>query len=167
MTQESIAPTPERIAKNRHWDQPEVDSKTNRKASRVVDDITFAWRHGKLEFAHFQAWEHFQRHWEGAQKHDVRVTDATGSPSEADDRMPPWQYHGFKMAEARSTLTPDQFLALELMTQGWGFREVGLNFSPYRSRQAAEPYALGMVHASLDTLAFLWSLKVRQKVPIR
>jgi len=162
---EALAPTPERIAKSRHWDTPGVDSATNRKAFKAVDDVTRAWRQGKLEFAQFQAWEYFQRHWEGALKHDVRVTDAAGDPSGADDRMPPWQYHGFKIAEARSTLTPDQFQALELMTQGWGFREVGLHFSPYKSRQAAEPFALGMVHASLDILAFLWSLKVRQKIP--
>lgn len=164
---ETCTPTRERLSKNEHWDTPEVDSATNRKAYKAVDDITRAWRQGKIEFAHFQAWEHFQRHWEGAMKHDVRVSDATGSPTGSDDRMPPWQFHGAKMAEARSTLTPVQFQQLELMAMGWGFREVGLNFSPYRSRQAAECYALGMVEASLDLLAFLWSLKLRQKVPIR
>lgn len=164
---EAIAPTRERLAKNEHWDQPEVDNQTNRKAHKVVDDITRAWRCGKLEFAHYQAWEMFNRHFEGSQKHDVRVTDTTGDPASASDRMPPWQYHGSKLAQARSALTPVQFQALELMCHGWGFREVGLNFSPYRTRQQAESYALGKIEAALDTLAYLWSLKLRQKIPIR
>lgn len=164
---EAISPTKERLAKSEHWDTPEVDSQTNRKAFKTVDDITRAWRTGKLEFAHFQSWELFQRHWEGSQKHDVRVSDTTADPAGSSDRMPPWQFHGAKIAQARSTLTPVQFQALELMVLGWGFREVGLNFSPYRTRQQAESYALGKVEAALDTLAYLWSLKLRQKIPIR
>jgi hypothetical protein len=164
---EALSPTKERLSKNDHWDTPEVDSATNRKAYKSVDDVTRAWRQGKLEFAHFQSWEHFVRHWEGAQKHDVRVSDTTGDPAGASDRMPPWQFHGAKLAQARSTLTPLQFQALELMCQGWGFREVGLNYSPYRTRQQAESYALGKIEGALDILAYLWSLKLRQKVPIR
>ena len=162
---EAIAPTKERLSKSEHWDRPEQDRANDRKAFKAVDDITRAWRSGKLEFAHFQAWEHFQRHWEGAQKHDVRVTDTTGDPSGSSDRMPPWQFHGMKLAQARSTLTPLQFQALELMVLGWGFREVGLNYSPYRTRQQAESYALGKIEAALDILSYLWALKLRQKVP--
>ena len=165
--EDTISPTPERLRQSPHWDTPEVDAKTNRRAYRVLDDVTRAWRAGKIEFAHFQAWEHFHRHWEGAQNHDVRVTDTTGDPMGCDDRMPAWQFHGSKLAQARSTLTPSQFQALELMCQGWGFGAIGRHFSPYKARQHADGYALGKIEAALDSLAYVWSLKLRQKVPIR
>ena len=163
---EALSPTKERLSKSRNWDTPEVDSATNRKAFKSVDDVTLAWRSGKLEFAHFQAWEKFVRSWEGVQGHDVRVTDATGEPSEASDKMPAWQFHGLKLSEAKSTLSPNQFQALELMVMGWGFREVGLNFSPFRTRQQADAYGLGMIEGALDLLAYLWQIKLRARVPI-
>ena len=97
-----LSPTKERLAKSRHWDRPETDQKTERKASRVIDDVTIAWRVGKIDFGQYQAWEKFVRSWEGVQGHDVRVTDTTGDPSEALDRMPAWQFHGFKLSEAKS-----------------------------------------------------------------
>jgi hypothetical protein len=159
---EAISPTRERLSKNEYWDTPETDTQTNRKAYKSVDDVTRAWRQGKLEFAHFKVWENFQRHFEGAQKHDVRVSDTTGDPSEASDRMPSWQWNGMKLAQARSDLVPSQFQALELMCMGWGFREVGLHFSPYRTRQQSEAYGLAMIEAALDRLAYLWQIKTRK-----
>ncbi len=163
---EALSPTKERIAKSRNWDHPEKSQNTDREASRVVDDVTKAWRDGDLEFSHYQAWEMFYRHWEGAQKHDVRVTDTTSDPSGSSERMPPWQFHGMKLAQARSALNPRQFQMLELMCMGWGFLEIGLHFSPrYKTRQQAMPYAFGKVEEALETLAFAWSLKLKEKIP--
>jgi hypothetical protein len=167
---EALSPTKERLSKSEHWDHPEVDSKTNRKASRVVDDITRAWRKGTLEFAHLQSWEGFYRHWQGVQKHDVRVSDFTNDPSwaaGASDRMPAWQFHGMKLAEARSAISSDEFQALELMCMGWGFLELGAHFGGYKTRQQAEPYARRMCQSALERLALEWGFKQRQKVPIR
>ena len=162
-----LSPTKERLAKSPHWDRPENNQQTERKATRNVDPVMMAWRKGSLEYAHLQAWERFQRHVEGVQGHDVRVTDATGEQSEASERMPAWQHHGMKLAEARTVLSSDQFQALELMVYGWGLREVGLNFSPYKGRNMPDAFALGFITPALDLLAILWAIKLRARVPIR
>ena len=50
---------------------------------------------------------------------------------------------------------------------GMNFRQIGFQFSAYRTRQQSEAYALAMVEAALERLALLWGLKQRQRVPIR
>jgi len=157
-----IGPTPERFRKSEYWDTPEVDSKTNRKAHRTLDDVTRAWRAGKIEFAHFQAWESFVRHYEGALRHDVRVSDTTGNGGDNLDRMPPWQWHGIKISQARDDLVPRQFQVMELLVLGWTFKQVGFQLSAYKSRQQAEAYALGVIEDALERLALLWGLKRRE-----
>ena len=164
---DAIGPTQERLRQSDHWDTPEVDAKTNRKAHRTIDDVTRAWRAGKLEFPHFQAWEHFVRHYEGSLRHDVRVTDTTSAGTETSDRMPPWQYHGMKLSQAREDLIPRQYQTLELLSIGWTFKQVGFQFSAYRSRQQAEAYALGIIEDALERLALLWGLKQRQQMQKR
>lgn len=167
MSTDAIGPTKERLAKSEHWDTPEIDAKTNRRAHKAVDDVTRAWRTGKLEFPHYQAWEKFNRHYEGALLHDVRVTDTTSVRSDNSDAMPPWQFHGEKIAEARADLVPRQFRILELLAEGWTFKRVGFQFGAYRSRQQSEAYALGVIEDALDRLALLWGLKQRQTTQIR
>lgn len=164
MTQEALAPTPERLRRS-HWDTPEVDSKTNRRAYKARDVFMELLRNGKIDGAQFQAIERFRRHLEGSEGHDVRVTDYLGEP--CDYRQPARTMHAIHIADARKELEPLEFMALErLCRESSTLVQVGFGLSGIANPDRARKVAVEAVQKALLKLSYFWGFK-RQEPPIR
>jgi hypothetical protein len=161
---EALAPTPERLRRS-EWDTPEIDTKTQRRAYKVKNPFLEMLRNQEIDGSQFQAAERFERHYHGAEGHDVRVQDYVGEPS--DGRQPPRTIHATHLAEARAALMPDEFRALEcLVRESSTLTQIGFGLSGFVCRKQSRGYGLAVVRGALQRLVELW-LTERQKVPIR
>jgi len=161
---EALAPTPERLRRS-EWDTPEIDTKTQRRAYKARNPFLEMLRNQEIDGNQFQAAERFERHYPGAEGHDVRVQDYVGEPS--DKRQPPRTIHATHLAEARAALMPDEFRALEcLVRESSTLVQIGFGLSGFVCRKQSRGYGLAVVRGALQRLVELW-LTERQKVPIR
>jgi hypothetical protein len=159
---EALAPTPERLRRSQ-WDQPEVDSKTQRRAYKARDPFMEMLRQQEIDGNQFQCAERFEKHYHGAEGHDVRVQDYAGEAS--DTTQPPRTVHATHLADARSTLMPDEFRALEcLVRDSSTLTQIGFGLSGYANPKQARAYGLAVVRGALQRLTYLW-MTDRQKVP--
>ena len=164
MTQEALAPTPERLRRST-WDTPEVDSKTNRRAYKARDIFMELLRTQEIDGAQFQAAERFRRHMEGADGHDVRVMDYIGEPS--DSRQPARTMHAINLADARKELSVSEYLALErLARESSTLVQVGFGLTGIADKRKARKHAVQVVQRALLKLSFMWGLK-RKEPPSR
>lgn len=158
MTQEALSPTPERLRRS-HWDTPEVDQKTNRKAFRELSVIAYLLQRKDIEPEHAQAAYKFQRHMLGALGIDVRNGD--GSPDSECEY--PRTYHAQMLAKARDELTPREFMIVERLCQDESTPvSVGFGLSGYARADAARPYGVSAINSALDRLSYFWSFKRRE-----
>ncbi|PPD07156.1 MAG: hypothetical protein CTY28_10260 [Hyphomicrobium sp.] len=161
---DEAGPTAERAARS-EWDHPETDAKTQRRAYKARDPFLEMLRSQEIDGSQFQAAEQFERHYHGAEGHDVRVQDYAGEP--CDRREFGRTVHATRLADARSTLSPDEFLALErLVRESSTLVQIGFGLSGYTNRQQAKAYGLAVVRGALQRLVDLW-ITERRRPPSR
>jgi len=161
---EALAPTPERLRRS-EWDTPEIDTKTQRRAYKSRDPFLEMLRSQEIDGNQFQAAEQFERHYHGAEGHDVRVQDYAGE--HCDRREFGRTVHATRLADARSTLSSDEFLALErLVRESSTLVQIGFGLSGYTNRQQAKAYGLAVVRGALQRLVDLW-ITERKRPPSR
>ena len=158
---ECLAPTPERLRRS-EWDTPETDAKTQRRAYRARDPFLEMLRQQEIDGSQFQAAEKFERHYHGAEGHDVRVQDYNEA---GDVREFGRTVHATALADARKALSAKEFRALEvLVRQSSSLYQVGFGLSGYTNKKQAKAYALAVVQGALQRLVDLW-LTERRKPP--
>lgn len=162
---DTIAPTPERLRKS-SFDKPIVDQNTERRAYKARDIWDEMLRREEIEMPEYRAAERYEHHYLGMMRHDVRVTDTTGSRVD-DDRRSGWDKHIHALDEARSALMPSEFRALELITMGHhDLKLIGVELSRYRNADTARAYALRVVQGGLERLSRLWGYR-ETRPPLR
>lgn len=165
---EDVQPTTERLQKTDEFSQPLIDSKNNRRAWRRLDIFQVLLRDNKIQSAHHDAGQRYLRHYMGRQRIDVRISDAfTVENATLDGLMPPFQWHGSCLAEAKKELLPDEWSAMEYLCKREceeGTKEnpiiyLGNVFGGYRSRKEAHGYGYRLLVSALERLAYHWGLK--------
>jgi hypothetical protein len=164
MTQEALAPTPERLRRS-EWDQPEIDAKTQRRAYKQRDPFLEMLRMQEIDGAQLQAAEKFERHYHGADGHDVRVQDYA---SEASDNAEIGRtFHAAALADAKKTLSKREWHALEtLVRDGATLVSVGMQLSIYSNPKQAKAFGLAVTQGALQRLVDLWIIE-RRRPPSR
>lgn len=158
---EALAPTPERLRRSK-WDQPEIDSKTNRRAYRARDVWDEMLRREEIEMPEYRAAERFEHHYLGMMRHDVRITDSTGGKVDETKRTG-WDKHIYELDAARSALVPKEYRALELLTLGHhDLVLVGVELSNYRQGKTARAYGLRLVQGALERLSHHWEYRLKR-----
>ena len=159
MTQEALAPTPERMARSQ-WDRPETSQATNRRAYRARDPFLEMLRLQQIDGNQFQRSELFERAYHGADGHDVRVQDYVEIGGTAEYSRTFW---ATSLADARRVLSVKEFEALELMVRdGADLVSVGKKFSSYKTAGSARAYGLAMIQTALQRLVDEWKIKRRE-----
>lgn len=157
---DAIAPTPERLAKTDDIKAPRHDQRHLAIAYRSVSRFESLHKRGTIDDAQYQAGEKLSRHLEGMHGADVRMDDAASNPPDLLREEAPL-YHGQKVAEARTTLLPQEWTALLALIEGkiTSMEEIGRAWQGVRDRKAATGYGSGLVQTALDRLAFMWGFK--------
>jgi hypothetical protein len=163
MTQEAIAPTPERLRKGDAFQPPAKDQKHDRPAYRALSAAAVLLQREEIEPEHYEAAQKFYKHMLGAMGHDVRVDFGAGQePLEF-----PRTYHAQMLAKAREELTPREYMIVEQLCHDEATPvSIGFGLSGYVRPDAARPFGVSAINSALDRLSYFWGFK-RREPPLR
>lgn len=162
---DTIAPTPERLAKGGVL-RPANTQTERRDYYRHENLFDRLGRKEKLDGDQVAAGNKLERHWLGAMGVDVRVTD--GNEGNPDVECAPI-YHGQKIAEAMRAVPPRQWESLQMILNGCDeLYAIGGALCQRKQQDQAAAAALVLVQEGLDVLVDLWGLKAgRYRPPSR
>lgn len=165
MTIDTIAPTPERIAKGGLL-RP-AQTQTERRAYwRHVDLFVRMAADDALDGDQSNAGAKLTRHWLGAQGIDVRVSEGDGGNPDVECAT---TYHAQKLAQAMQMVPPRQWEALQLVLNGCDeLYAIGGALCRRKDKAQARAAATVLIQEGLDVLVDLWGLKAgRHRPPSR
>lgn len=165
MTIDTIAPTPERIAKGGIL-KPVNTQKEQRTYYRHENVFDRLGRKDILDGDQVRAGNKLEKHWQGAMGIDVRETDGdTGNP----DVECATTYHAQKVAKAMQAVPSRQWEALQMILNGCDeMFAIGGVLCKRKQKDQAAAAAIVLVQEGLDVLVEIWGLKAgRHRPPSR
>lgn len=158
---DTIAPTPEWLARNRgNVEAPQRDQKVQRHAYRKLSPFETLARAQDIDDAQFLAAQKLTRHWLGSQGVDVRSENWNGTPGDYEYSR---TYHSQQFAEARKAiLICAQWDALMTMLDESGTPEdIGRTWRGAKKREIARAHGVALIALGLETLARMWGTRPR------
>lgn len=165
MTIDTIAPTPERIAKGGIL-KPVNTQKEQRTYHRHENVFDRLGRKEKLDGDQVRAGNKLEKHWLGAMGIDVRETDGDAGNTDVECAT---TYHAQKVAQARLALPSRQWEALAMILNGCDeLYAIGGALCQRKQKDQATAAALVLIQEGLDVLVDIWGLKAgRHRPPSR
>ena len=159
MTQEAIAPTPERLRKGDAFQAPAKDQKHDRPAYRALSAAAVLLQREEIEPEHYEAAQKFHKHMLGSLGVDVRWGD--GSPKDSVEFTR--SYHAQCLAKVRQELTPREYMIVERLCHDESTPvSIGFGLSGYVRPDAARPFGVSAINSALDRLSYFWGFKRRE-----
>lgn len=152
---ETIAPTPERMAKRDRIELPITDLQTRRAYHRSIHKFEDLYQNGKINEGCFQAGNKLMRHYFGA----LGINVATGEGPSGEDCLDyPQSYHAQMLAKAKAHVGNCNVWAglTSSIEESRTLEEIGRDWMGSKQRGQAYIAGLALVSIGLEKLSVLW-----------